>query len=504
MLRSHTSRRAETTRPGGAPTSPAPVSESAIREHVLRFHEEYDAVVVWERDGGIVYWSPAAARLYGWTLEEAMGRAAHDLLGTKALPPNIEAEVEAGFWEGDLERRARDGRGIVVEAQETLIAVEGRSLVVEASWDITVRRAAERALAESERRLAALLQAARQAHDAIVISDRLNGIQFWNRGAEELYGWKAAETVGRRPRDLFEADLPADHERLARDSWEGEVTHLTRDGRRLIVESRQSVLRQGDSQLVFQTSRDVTQQKRVEQLRDSFIAMLSHELRTPVTSIYAGAQLLRRGSLDESTREAVIDDVAGETERLREMVENLLVLARAERGAFDLEIEPILLREVAAPIVAAARANSSARFELRLPDGLPLVAADRAALELVLRNLVDNAAKYGGADPTVTVSASPSVRGESIEIVVADDGPGVPASERERIFELFYREKSTTRRASGSGIGLFVVRALIEAMHGHVKLDSGRRRGTRVEVILPSYSTDETDDAEGSRDFVGT
>lgn len=469
----------------------ARASQRAIREQVLRFHEEYDAVVVWERNGGIVRWSPGAEKLYGWTAEQTMGRPAHELLGTKALPTNIDADLEAGFWEGDLDRRARDGRDLVVEAQQSLIIVDDRPLVFEASWDISVRRAAETALAESERRLAALLQAARQAHDAIVIWDARNGIQFWNRGAEELYGWGAEEAVGRHVSELFEADVVGADEGLARDFWEGELIHRTRDGRRLVVQSRQSVLQQGDHQLVFQTSRDVTEQKRVEELRDSFIAMLSHELRTPVTSIYAGAQLLSRGSIDHSRRDAIITDVAAESERLREMVENLLVLARAERGGFDLDIEPILLREVAAPILAAARASSAdGRFNMQLPDGLPLVAADRAAVELVLRNLVANAAKYAAPNPTVTLTAAPSSDGQSIQISVGDDGPGVPAEDRERVFELFYRVKSASKRASGSGIGLFVVRALTEAMQGRVIVNTTPEGGAQVTVILPAYATD--------------
>src|SRR5215218_9405372 len=90
-------------RPADAPrrpetdTAPQRVSERAIREHVLRFHEEYDAVIVWERDGGIVHWSPGAERLYGWTTDEASSRPAHELLATRSLPSNIHADLAAGF-----------------------------------------------------------------------------------------------------------------------------------------------------------------------------------------------------------------------------------------------------------------------------------------------------------------------------------------------------------------------------------------------------------------------
>src|SRR5439155_15380879 len=141
---------------------------------------------------------------------------------------------------------------------------------------------------------------------------------------------------------------------------------------------------------------DITERKQAEELRDVFVGMLSHELRTPVTAIYGGSQVLRRDHVDEATRHEIIGDIITESERLERLVENLLVLARAERNVVVGGQDPVLIRPILSRVMAEKRRRwPGANLELDIEPGLPPIVSDEASVELVLRNLIANALKYG-------------------------------------------------------------------------------------------------------------
>jgi len=230
---------------------------------------------------------------------------------------------------------------------------------------------------------------------------------------------------------------------------------------------------------------DVTERKEAEQLRDAFLGVLSHELRTPVTTIYGAAQyLVAHGErLEPAVRNELAGDIAAESERLDRMVDDLLVLARAERGV-DLTAHGAALvqHRLRAVVASLAGAWPDRRFSCEIPEGVPPVTGDEAYLEHVLRNLLGNAAKYGKCE----VAARVTVRGDTVTVTVLDDGPGVDPDQQERIFELFARAKATSR-LPGAGIGLFVVRRLVEAMGGRVMVANRPEGGAAFTVTLPRY-----------------
>jgi signal transduction histidine kinase len=234
---------------------------------------------------------------------------------------------------------------------------------------------------------------------------------------------------------------------------------------------------------------DVTATREAEALRDAFLGVLAHELRTPVTTIYGGATtLLRSRRRADSTSKAILADVAAESERLYRLVENLLVLARAERGAVAAERDPLSLLRVIPRIVEEERSRwPIARFEVELDPMIPIVAGDEAHVRLVLSNLLSNAAKYGPAGGTIRVEARRSAEASEVEVRVLDEGPGVDESEADSLFRAFFRSASTIRKAPGSGIGLFIVRALIEAMDGRVWSKRRPEGGAEFGFALPLF-----------------
>jgi PAS domain S-box-containing protein len=215
--------------------------------------------------------------------------------------------------------------------------------------------------------------------------------------------------------------------------------------------------------------RDVTVAREREAVRDAFVGILSHELRTPVTTIYAGAKLLSRGEgrIDEAARRDIFDDIHAEAERLHRLVEDVVALTRFGEGTLDIGSEPVLLQRVVPIVVGSEQSRwPQGRFEVDLEPGLPPVSGDPTYVEQVIRNLLANAVKYGGSQAAIRLV----VRAEEqeVRVHVIDNGPGFPEGEATRLFELYYRSPSTSRSASGSGIGLFVCARLLNAMGGRI------------------------------------
>ncbi len=215
--------------------------------------------------------------------------------------------------------------------------------------------------------------------------------------------------------------------------------------------------------------RDVTEARQREAVRETFIGVLSHELRTPITTIYGGSKLLSRpdSGLDPDTRRAVFLDIADEAERLQRLVEDVVALNRFGEEGGDLGQEPVLLQRVVPSVVRSEEGRWPAvRFTVAVPPGLPTVVADPTYVEQAVRNLLANAAKYSGPDASVDVVLEWAE--DEVQVRILDDGPGIEPDEADRLFELFYRSPRTSGQTSGAGIGLFVCARLVRAMGGRV------------------------------------
>ena len=331
-------------------------------------------------------------------------------------------------------------------------------------------RTAERTLAE----------VVRQMPIGVVLAEAPSGrIVFGNAEAQRIWpvlpataldetaSWSVFHLSGRR---YTPGEWPIARALLHGETIVDEELEIRRaDGTRAIISLNAGPVRDelGGIRAGVATFTDVGERKQAEAIRDAFIGVISHELRTPITAIYGGAKLLLRPErrLDAATRDAVLEDIAVEAERLNRLVENTLVLARAERGMAVGGREPLLLQHLLARIVASERAaRSDGHIELAVAPRLPAVLGDEGYVEQIVRNLLSNAAKYGPAGGVVTVTAEQS--GDEVLVRVLDQGPGIGGEDIEALFALFYRSPRTLGVASGAGIGLFVVRLLAQAMGG--------------------------------------
>jgi len=218
-----------------------------------------------------------------------------------------------------------------------------------------------------------------------------------------------------------------------------------------------------------------------------FVSNVSHELRTPLTIVYGYLQsvLRRQNNLTESQREA-LETAASEAERTIRLLQDLLDLARADSGYLHFRIEPCVLNDLVAEVVTMAEKYSDRPIIIESKNESLEVKADYNRLKQVLINLIDNAVKYSQPDTTVIVKLYQQE--ESAIIQVRDKGYGIPLQHQSRIFERFYRvDEARTSSSGGCGLGLSIVKTLVEGMDGSVTVRSRLSEGSVFTITLPAY-----------------
>jgi two-component system phosphate regulon sensor histidine kinase PhoR len=233
----------------------------------------------------------------------------------------------------------------------------------------------------------------------------------------------------------------------------------------------------------------VYREARVAKLQTDFVNKVSHELRTPLTSIRMFVETLQLGRLqDEARQREALEIIADETARLSSLINRLLDWARMESGRrkYDLvrqPVEPIV--DAALQAFEAQLLQQPAHVERSVAPGLPPVFADFQALTEALVNLLQNAHKYTGDDKRIAISAV--MAGPTVQISVADNGPGIPSREQKRIFEKFYRARDPlSRTIEGTGLGLSMVKHIVSGHGGKIGVQSDLGRGAVFTIELPA------------------
>lgn len=235
---------------------------------------------------------------------------------------------------------------------------------------------------------------------------------------------------------------------------------------------------------------DVTAAREDVSLREAFVGVLSHELRTPITSIYGGTQLLLGDRMPADVRTEVVHDIAAEAEQLHRLVEDLMALAQIERGVMRAGTDPVLVHRLAAQAATAEeRRWPGHAVEVHTGAGLPAVRADEGYVLQILRNLISNAVKYSSVEEPVIVEVTADA--EMVTVTVLDRGPGFPPETGSDAFRLFYRSPQVAARVPGTGIGLYVARALVEAQGGRIWLGDREGGGAVVGFALPIFRPDD-------------
>lgn len=387
----------------------------------------------------------------------------------------------------------------VVHVEGIARDVAGRSLVeelaTEAGFALETANLYEQAIADREKSDAVL----GRVGDAVVITDARGTIREWNAAAERVFGRPGAEAVGTTCAALLGLHVgertldcrvgcallgtAGEHDAILGQ----EVWRRRDDGRKQPLLGSVSAVgdAEGNPFEIIHSFRDITKLKEADEAKTLFLATASHELRTPLTVIRGFAQLLAASRYaNEEERDQALEAIERRAIQLNRIVERLLLSSRIEAGRADLlrgevDLAPIVHEHVAGLVAVTGRAITVP------PHGsLPVVLADPDAVATIMDHLLDNAIKYspGGEPIDVSFDHDPT----TVTIRVQDAGIGMDAEQAARCFEKFWQAESTdVRRFGGTGIGLFIVRSLTEAMDGRVSAHSEPGRGARFEVALP-------------------
>jgi two-component system phosphate regulon sensor histidine kinase PhoR len=341
--------------------------------------------------------------------------------------------------------------------------------------------------AELSGRLASLTHA-REETETMLESMAEGVIATNRRGSIVLCNAAARSVLGFGPEDALPHLKELFHQRDARDTISDILDGRAIVGREIALEGR-TILVSGQ-QLpkggVVLTLLDVSDLRRLQAVRRDFVANVSHELKTPLTSILGYAETLLADAPDAKTRTEFLTTILENSRRMQRLVDDLLDLARLETGGWQPALEAVDLQAVAADawhtIQDRAR-RKGVRLELDVPDHLPLE-ADAQALREILINLFDNAVRHTPSEGMVRLTARRADGGA--ELVVADTGSGIPLEHLARVFERFYRvDPGRSRAEGGTGLGLAIVKHFVEAHGGTVTIESEVGRGTTVRLRFP-------------------
>jgi PAS domain S-box-containing protein len=410
----------------------------------------------------------------------------------QARAPQIPIVVLTGTDDEELAIKA-----VQEGAQDYLIKgqFEPRSLMLSLRYAIERQRLRQE-LGASEERYRNLFE---NASDAIVSFTPAGNITDVNRGLEIMLGWSRDELIEQHYRKILTPASAVVMEERVRRALAGEppselpviveLEAVHKDDTVMPIEIRDNTVRnsQGQPVGVLVMARDISARKALERQRGEFLAMLTHDIKNPLTALmgYTDYLLEEAGKRESTKRGEVLPWIKSNAFTILSLVNNYLALSRIEDGQLTLTKEPLSLNDLLNLIGRQYSGEARHReitLDLQLQKKPPWVEGNHLALERIFANLVHNALKFTPKQGKVTISST-TRHGEAI-VTVADTGPGIPTAEIPGLFGK-YRRAASARRKDGTGLGLFIVKTLVEALNGRIEVESEPGLGTRFCVFLP-------------------
>jgi PAS domain S-box-containing protein len=466
-----------------------------------------DAVIATDAQGRVTFINPVARILTGWGAE-AVGQPLEEIfrLVIEDTGAPVENPVERVLREGVLGLAshtvliARDGTQRPIEASGAAAKDQERAItgIVLVFRDVTERRRSE----DIQARLAAIVES---SDDAILSRDLDGIITSWNAGAERLFGYSAEEAVGRSIGFLIPPDIQDEEPKIPARIRQGhrvdqsETRRRRKDGTVIDVSSTDSPIRDTQGAIIGASKivRDITEKKRGEQQlkdearrKDEFLAMLAHELRNPLASIRSAVEILEMPRAQNHIAWAK-EVIARQVSHLAHLLDDLLDVSRITRGMIQVRRRLIDAESVINQAIESVRPLLDDRkhnLEVAVTSGPLRLEADPVRLEQVLVNLLTNAAKYTPAGGHIKLHAAQV--GDQIIFTVSDNGMGISADVLPRLFDLFAQgERTLARSEGGLGVGLTIVKRLVELHEGSVSARSeGPGQGSEFTVRLPAVA----------------
>jgi two-component system, OmpR family, sensor histidine kinase VicK len=442
-----------------------------------------DAILSIDAEGRFRDVNAAAVELLGYQREELLGSRLEDLIAPRGELTEVEIlwRPRDGTWHGELDLRRKDGVILTVEARTTVVTLPAGPVALSVVRDVSERHRA----AVDRQRLAAIVDSSND----VIIGKTLDGIvTSWNQAAEQLYGYTAEEMIGQSiarifpPERINELSDIMDRIRRGERISHHDAVRISKDGRRIDISVSVSPVTDAAGRIMGAATiaQDISERKRMEAAQRDFLAMVSHDLRSPLAVIRASTQLLqRRGEYRETT----IATILQYADRMARLIDDLADVVRLEEGHLPLQrewLDLVALARECATAVEQQSANHAVRVEA--PDSTICGMWDHVRLGQVLENLIGNAIKHGAEEGEVVVRVEVP-EGEAL-VSVLDSGPGIDPEHVPHLFDRFYRANA---RSSGLGLGLYISRILVEAHGGRIWVDSRPGQGSTFTIGLPLH-----------------
>ena len=488
-------------------------SESLLLEQKDLLEQTHDAIFSWKLDDGVINWNKNAEQLYGYSQAEVLGKEINELLKTVYPVSFDDYFIEfkrAGSWEGELRQTTKDGKQIFVESRQVIFQTrDGNLIVLETSRDITTRKLAD----ERIRQQASLLD---KVQDAILVCDLNYRIIFWNKGAERVYGWEAAEVLGREiGAAIGEGDNnvieKASEVLQHKDEWLKETAHYTKDERKITVVSRWTLVRneigQPDYFLVINT--DITNLKQAEdqlyraQRMESIGTLaggIAHDLNNVLSPILMSVEMLQSDELIDKNGEPWLSIIRENTTRGASLIKQVLTFARGAEG----ERINVQLRHLVKDLIKVLGETlpKTITVKFNVAPELETISGDPTQIHQVLMNLAVNARDAMPDGGILTITAQnitldenyarlniEAHTGKYVLFEVKDTGTGMSPKIVNRIFDPFFTTKEV---GNGTGLGLSTALSIVKSHGGFINTYSEPNRGTRFSVYLPATETDDS------------
>lgn len=483
-----------------------------------------DAIITIDRDQNIVLFNASAEKMFQCSAETAIGNPIEQFIPARFR--GAHRDHVSTFAQTNTTRRLMgelgaiwgvrsDGGEFPIEASISQTEVGGQKLFTVIIRDITSRKHAEEQLREQ----AELLDG---ASDAIIVRDLQDRVLYWNRGAERLYGWTAAEAVGASIRDLHLKDMTAHVEEareiLAKEGkWAGHARHLTKDGNRVDVETRLTLVHddQGHPKSVLVINTDVTEQRRLEaqflraQRMESIGTLaggIAHDINNILSPILLSVRMLQMRFEDEASQR-LLTVLQNSAERGGVMVKQVLEFARGVEGERIVLQLKHLIKEITKTL--SETLPKSIEVECFVPAGIWPITGDPTQIHQVLMNLCVNARDAMPQGGVLSVKAEnisidesyarmilDAMPGQFVLITVRDTGTGIPPEIISRVFEPFF---TTKEQGKGTGLGLSTVLGIVKSHGGFVNVYSEAGRGTQFRAYFPAAESSLTTQAREER-----
>jgi PAS domain S-box-containing protein len=492
------------------------------------FEHSLDGILVTTPDGAVLQANPQACRMLARTEGEIRreGRAGIMVQDDK-LEIWLRERMKTGAWRGEINFRRKDGVTFPAEASSGFfVAEDGVIMTVLSFQDISIRKTIEKELHQAHENLenrvcerTADLQRHAElldlAYDAIIVRDTDGRITFWNRGAEEVYGWDREEALGRASYELLNPRGDRSFEEIEREvveqgHWEGELRETRKDGSEITVASRWAAQKdvEGRPMAFLETNSDVTEQVRLgQQLRETqkleaigtLSSGIAHDFNNILAAVIGFAELALGKATADSRLHRYLSQILKAGMRGSELVRNILAFARTGEQTK----QPVNLSAIIKESIRLLRASVPATIEIRqdFRAASDTVLADAAQIQQIIMNLATNAvhamAEKGGLlEITLTNLSAPSAGasfllqpGDYVVLTVRDTGTGIPERIREHLFEPFF---TTKERGEGTGLGLAMVHGIVKSHGGEIIVSSTVGQGSTFTVYFPTLKGEET------------